>query len=280
MQTSKQHPVRFIVIFYLVCFFFRAVEYFFIRTDTTVLGEAFIHKLIGIALIAAAVRLLRYKWTDIGFCAGRIINGVLLGLLLGVGVFAAAYGAEMLMQAGNAPSLQMYVTSYAIEGNRSIQGGILFVFICIAGNVINVIMEEGAFRGLFMRLMEEKYSFAKACAFSSVLFGVWHIAQPVRNVLDGQQSVTGAVMSALLLVVTSALLGVQYCMLYKITGSLWAGMAAHFVNNAGINLIHIVTASGADELQVVRISIAQTLSFVVVLIFFLKYQRRKKNLKI
>jgi membrane protease YdiL (CAAX protease family) len=83
-------------------------------------------------------------------------------------------------------------------------------------------------------------------------------------------------MMGLMLVVTSALLGIQYCMLYKITGSLWAGMAAHFINNASSNLLHIETITGIDELLTIRISVAQTLSFVIVLILFLRYRRLKQ----
>ena len=39
-------------------------------------------------------------------------------------------------------------------------------------------------------------------------------------------------------------------------------MTDHFFNNTIINLMHVVTLSGTDELQVIRISIAQTISFL------------------
>lgn len=278
LNSGRVHPVRFILIFYTLCFVLRGIEYFVIRTDQTVLGEAFIHKLAGIALLALALWLLQYSWTEIGFRADKAVRGILLGMLLGGGAFVIAYGVEMLLQAssGNPPSLQFYVTSYAIQGNRAMQTGLAFILICILGNLINVVMEEGVFRGLFLRLMEEKYSFTISCLFSSVLFGFWHVVQPIRNVADGEQSAMGALMAGVLLVTTSTLLAIQLCMLVKITGALWAGMAAHFINNASINLLHVVTASGVDELQTLRIAIAQSLSFVVVTLFFVQYVRRKK----
>ena len=281
MKNNRSNPILFIFIFYLICFGFRAVEYFFIRTDQTIIGEAFIHKLIGIILLAVSLHFFKYTWEDIGFQSRYVLKNTIIGLLLGGGVFTVAYFSELIMQTsmGNTPSLQFYITSYAIQGNRNMQGGTLFILLCIVGNIINVIMEEGVFRGLFVRLMEEKYSFAKACVLSSFLFGVWHIIQPIRNVFDGEQSLNGAIMSALLLIVTSMLLGVQYCMLLKLTGSLWAGMAAHFVNNTIINLLHVSTNSGADELQFIRIAIAQTLSFIIVLIFFL-FQRFRKRTRV
>ena len=278
-RNAKTRPALFVLLFYLICFVFRGIEYLVIRTDQTLIGEAFIHKLIGIALLAVAVWGVKYRWSDIGLRANQTLRGILLGLLLGISVFVVAYGVEMLIQssAGNEPALEFFVTSYAIQGNKALQEGLLFILICIAGNIINVVMEEGVFRGLFLRLMEEKHSFLKACLYSSVLFGIWHIAQPVRNVIDGEQSAMGALMSGLLLVVTSTLLAVQYCMLLKVTGSIWAGMAAHFVNNAGINLQHISTTGGIDELQTIRIAIAQTLSFIIVLVFFIIHIRGKKR---
>ncbi len=275
---NKIHPIKFTLIFYSTCFAFRFIEYFFIRTDQSIIGEAFIHKIIGIILLILAAKLLHYKLSDIGFYVNKFIPDTLLGLLLGVTVFTIAYGTELLIQSSsnNAPVLKFYVTSYSILGNAAMQSSFISLFICIVGNIINVVMEEGVFRGLFSTLMEERYTFLKACIFSSILFGIWHIAQPLRNLIDGQQSIMGAMMSSLLLVVTSTLLGIQYCMLFKITGSLWASMSAHFINNSAINLLHIVTSSGVDELQTIRIAIAQTLSFIVVLIFFLFYSKNKK----
>ena len=281
IDNAKSRPILFILIFYIVCFVFRGFEYLVLRTDQSIIGEAFIHKLIGIALLAAALWALKYRWADIGFRADRAARGVLTGLLLGGGAFIVAYGVEMLMLAasGDAPTLLFYVTSYAIQGSRDMQDGLLFILICIVGNLINVTMEEGVFRGLFLRLAQEKHSFAKSCVFSAILFGVWHIAQPVRNLLDGEQSPMGALMSALMLVTTSALLAIQYGMLFKVTGSIWAGMAAHFVNNASANLLHVATAAGVDQLLSARIAIAQSLSFVVVLVVFVLYLRRTKRAK-
>lgn len=277
MPNYKRSPISIILIFYTICFAFRAIEYFLFRTDQSVIGEAFIHKLAGILLLAAALPFFRYSWAEIGFSSKKVISNILLGTLLGAVVFTAGYGTEILMQsaAGDFAGLKFYVSSYSVLGNRGMENGLLFLLICVAGNMINVVMEEGVFRGLFVRLSKEKYSFPAACLLSSVLFGIWHIMQPLRNVIDGSQSMTGAFMAGLVLVITSTLLGVQYCMLFRLTGSLWAGMAAHFMNNTTVNLLHVVTASGVDELLTVRITIAQTLSFLIVL--FLYIFRKKRN---
>ncbi|WP_101910814.1 CPBP family intramembrane glutamic endopeptidase [Marasmitruncus massiliensis] len=276
-ENQSQHPVRFIITVYLVCFAFRTIEYMVIRTDQSIFGEAFLHKLAGILVLGLAVRHLSLKWREIGFAGDSAGKYALYGFLLGAAVFFAAYGIEFLLQwsGGNDPSFQVYVTSYAIDGNRGRQTELLFFAFCIIGNLINVVMEEGIFRGLFIKLATTKYSFLKSAAFSSLLFGIWHIAAPLRSLLDGEMSAAGAMMYALMLVLTTGITGVKFCLLAKISGSLWMPMADHFFNNTIINILHVATASGADELQILRISIAQAISFLIV---FFVYHNRSGNL--
>ena len=149
--------------------------------------------------------------------------------------------------------------------------------ICIIGNIINVVMEEGIFRGLFVSRLEEKYSFIAAALISSVLFGLWHGVGPLRSFLYGETSAFGLLMNCLILILSSALVGFKFCLLTKLTGSVYMSMGEHFVNNTIVNILHVLSAGGADTYQVIRISIAQSLSFTVVLILFLICNKMKKE---
>lgn len=270
--------IRFVLYVYFLCFVFRGIEYMVLRTDRSVFGEAFIHKLIGIFILFLALNDLSLKWKEIGFGANNIGKNIAYGLLLGLLVFIPAYAMEYFMQysSGNAPSLGFYVTSYSMQGNLGNQTAVIFYLLCIMGNIINVVMEEGVFRGLFLKIAEKRYSFLGAMVLSSVLFGLWHIAAPLRSFLDGDMKLFPACMAMLSLAVMSGLMGAKLCMLTKICGNLWLPMADHFFNNTIVNILHISAIQGADQMQVMRIAVAQTLSFLVVLIWYWKSKAKEK----
>jgi membrane protease YdiL (CAAX protease family) len=265
-----------IVLIYLLCLAFRLVDEFMIRTDQGIIGELFVHKLIGIAIIAFALYKLEMHFRNIGFRKDRLFSGLLKGLLTGGAAYAVAYGVDILVSmADGGANLGFYITSYNIAGNTVVQAGALFVAICVAGNIINVIMEEGLFRGLFITIGEKKCSFWNACLFSAFLFGLWHIFMPIRNILDGEQTPAGAIISALVLFIASSIFAIQLGMEFKMTGALWEGMVVHFINNASANLLHVVTPNGADGNQTLRIAIAQVCMLLIVTLRYLRWQKEQ-----
>lgn len=275
---KKQKVWSVVFTVYLICFAFRLLEYFVLRTDKTVIGEAVVHKILGIGVLFLAMRMVQKSGNEIGLWGKRFWNNVFKGLGFGIATFVLAYGVEVVLQVikGNFGSLQVYVSTYAVDGNEGNRTAWIFFLICILGNIINVLMEEGIFRGLFGKVLERKYSVLVSAIFASVLFGVWHVVGPVRNYCDGTMSMGGMIANSLMLVMTSALVGFKFALLTKLTGNLAMAMGDHFVNNTIVNLLHVVSKTGADELMTVRLTIAQSVSCVVVLVYYLLKYRKKE----
>ena len=281
INTKKKTLITILVIYFL-CFAFRALEYFVIRTDQTFFGEAFIHKLIGIGILVAAIRFFHFTFAEVGFKTGKAFYDILKGLAFGIATFVIAYGVELIIVAaqGELKGLELYVTAYSVDGNIGHQTDFYFFIICIVGNIINVLMEEGVFRGLFQKMLNNHYKFIIAAIIASLLFGFWHIMSPLRNFIDGDQSLGGFIGQSCMLIGTSALVGFKFAMMGKLTGNLYMAMGDHFVNNTIINILHVVsTTEEADNLQFIRITIAQSLSFTIVLIWYLiNYLKNRNNI--
>lgn len=277
MFDKKERILSAVIFIYFLCFAFRIMEYFLLRTDETFWGEAFVHKLAGIVILFIAVKHYDFKLTETGFAKNGILRRLSAGLAFGLLVFVPAYSVEIILAIiqGRFETLDLYVSAWSVNGTRGNQTGFLFFAVCIIGNIINVIMEEGIFRGLFQRILEKKYSFMTSAAVASGLFGLWHIMAPVRSFYDKTMSDKGFIANAILLVAASALTGFQYALMRKLTNSLYMAMGHHFINNTIVNMLHVVSSTGSDEFMVVRISIAQTVSFAVILVWYISAQRKR-----
>ena len=267
-----------VLLIYFICFVLRLFEYFVLRTDLSIIGEALFHKLAGIGILFLFARMYQYKADEIGFSLEKCGLKLIYGLLFGLVCFAVAYFAEVLIvkSSGSYSGLKFYVTRYSVNGNLGNNTGFIFFVICIFGNIVNVVMEEGVFRGLFIRRLQEKFSYSSTAILSAVLFGFWHGVAPIRSFIDGESSVMGLCMNCLILILSSAVVGYKYGLITKITGSGFMAMGDHFVNNTLVNILHVTSVNGADQLQMIRISIAQTLSFILLLLYYFYSKNHKK----
>ena len=281
MNLNKKYIPIFLIGFFLILYALRLMDAFILRTDQGPIGELFTHKIIGIVLLVAVVYFLRLKWVDVGFKWNLFGRGILIGIAIAAPAYITVYVVEIIIAAvqGKSPSFQFYATSYNITGNTALSGGIWIILIVIIGNIINVIMENSIFSGIMISVGEKRHSFFFANGFySSFLFGLWHSMMPLRNYVDGSQSLTGAVLTALMFLGSSFLFSVQLGMQFKqANSSLWDGMTVHFINNVSVNLFHVVFTNGADSNPTMRLAIAQTIMFIIVLVRWSMW--KKQNIK-
>lgn len=255
------------VLIFLILLSVHAFEAIFLRLDKTALGENFINKVFGIIVLFCVLKLLGWKWSDVGFSLKNFGKSICIGFVFAICTFVVAYTTEILILKGQGHevSLGFFTTGFSLTGESEIHTGVNFVLMCIFFNIVNVIMEEGTFRGLFTGLVSVDHSMRTAILFQALLFGVWHIVTPLHNLIDGNLGIAGFFGLSVGYVILAGIMGVKWALLCKMTGSLYAGMADHFFNNCvATNLLHVITESGTDEMMIIRVLIAQILSFAAV----------------
>ena len=153
--------------------------------------------------------------------------------------------------------LSFYASGFSLTNEKVSQAGILLILSSVLFNLINVWMEEGVFRGLFTKILEG-LSYRKSLFFIAFLFGIWHLVMPLRDYLQGESSLVNLIV-----------MGIGYVILAGMMSIKWS------FNNLASNLVHVVSNSEADSLQIVRILLWQLLSFALVLWGYQK--TNKKN---
>lgn len=259
-------PILSCSIIFVICSVARLIEYFYIRTDETFLSENFLHKLFGILLLWGVLSICKLRWKDIGFSSDGTVSGIGKGLLFGLvcSVFAYAIESLTLFFLHRNVHLSFYASGFSLTNEKVSQAGILLILSSVLFNLINVWMEEGVFRGLFTKILEG-ISYRRSLFFIAFLFGIWHLVMPLRDYLRGESSLVNLIVMGIGYVILAGMMSIKWSLVYKMTGSLWFGLGDHFFNNLASNLVHVVSNSEADSLQIVRILLWQLLSFAIVL---------------
>lgn len=276
MYSLKKKPILNCFIIFTICLIARVIEYFVIRTDESILSENFLHKVFGIILLWTILYYAKLKWRDIGFNTKDVFSGTGKGLLFGFicCVFAYAIEGLILYNMNHSFKLSFYVTGFSLNNEMNQQTGIIFIFLCIIFNIINVWMEEGIFRGLFTKILED-ISYNTSLFLIAFLFGIWHLVMPFRDYMEGKSSISNLLVMGIGYVILAGMMSIKWSLLYRMTGSLWIGLGDHLFNNVISNLLHVVSNNEVDNVQIVRILIWQILSFVIVLIIYKKWKREK-----
>ena len=275
-EYIKKNTVLSCWIIFAVLILVHGFEAIFLRMDETILGENCINKLFGILVVFIVLRILNWKWADIGFTGSGFVKSACIGFILAVTSFAISYSVEIaiLRNQGHETGFGIFTTGFSLTGEAEVHTGIGFILMCVFFNIINVIMEEGTFRGLFYKLVETDHKVGYALLFQAVLFGVWHIVTPLHNLIDGDISLLSFFALGVGYIILAGMMGIKWGLMYQMTGNLYAGMADHFFNNCvATNLLHVITESGTDEMMIIRVMTAQLFSFVVVLAVWMKRQK-------
>lgn len=264
MINKVKKPILLIWGIYLICELVKDFEFLVLKTDQTFLAENIICKLFAIVMIFFCLHKLRISWSSIGFKKSGMIQSGILGLSLGVVTFSISYFVEYLIlkNMGLHPKFAFYIANFTISKQNVIGVSMSALVICILGNIVNVWAEEGLFRGVLFQIGKMSYTQKTANLIQSLLFGLWHVITVVIWVLDGSIDIPTALIMSIGYIALAGILGYEWGLCIALTGTIWAGVFEHFFNNFISNTLHVITETGVDELQIIRIVISNVLSLL------------------
>ena len=277
VQINSKKTIEIVLAVFVLCNVVKYIEFLIIKTDRTIISENIICKLFIIAVLFFALSKLKWNWNKIGFSKKNLLKNAALGLCLGVSTFFLSYLTEYLVLAamGKKPRIAFFITNFALS-NQNIRGtSFAMVVICIIGNIVNVWAEEGLFRGLFFQMMKTSFTEKQSNFIQALLFGLWHIVTVIVWLSDGSINIPTACFMTFGYIVLSGVFAYEWGLCLVLTDTIWAGAFEHFFNNFITNSLHMVTDTGIDEMQILRIVLSNALSLTFVIIISKLAKRRK-----
>jgi CAAX protease family protein len=175
--------------------------------------------LVAVVLVILARRA-GLSWDDLGLDRRRLRRGAGWAALA-VAVVAVVYLAAMAI-----PELRaaFFDVRYRLDTEAALIKALIMV------PLSTIVLEEIAFRGVLFGLLHRRRRVTWAFAFSSALFGLWHIF-PALPTSGFPFLPAGPFAAAATVAGMTALLGVLLCELRRRSGSLLAAAAGHWAAN-------------------------------------------------
>lgn len=169
------------------------------------------------------------SWAELGMDPARVRDGLRVGgaVLL---VVAVIIGLGALL-----PATREFFAD-ARAGDASVAGLLYQTLVRIP--LGTVVLEEIAFRGVFLGLLRRHRSTPIAVMWSSLLFGLWHVipgfgaAQANRIVSEVSGNGAGRAVAVVAAVLSTAVAGVVFCWVRLRADSVVAPMLAHVATNS------------------------------------------------
>ena len=244
LSASLRRPGLVMLVLFVLACFIKILDSFVLRLDER-LGEAILTKSLGFILLAAYVWTCRRKLSDIGFKSRLVGKSLLIAAICFISLYVIAFGAQLIVLRTSGEDARLAFS--AVDFRTGMTGGLFFGIWLVAANFVNSAMEEGLFRGAMLRHFRLKLSLWGATLLGAGYFSIWHIAGPIRNLMDGKADLGGAAFEAFALLLGTFIAGIVYGYLYLETDNVWGPFLAHTLNNSIFNVLFIQTSAGMQS---------------------------------
>ena len=204
---------------------FRALDIFWLRLDEE-FGDILLSKSISFIFIIIFIVFTQRDLGDIG------LRSNYFNYFLGLG-----FGFVLISIIG------MRVAYSIIDGSMVawlvVDVSLTFVYFTFFTNLVNVMMEESLFRGIFLRMSLDisRGHFWKANLLQAFVFGTWHLIWPVKEYMSGSITASEASIFAFTYFLFSFLVAIPWGYYYFKTRSLIMPLIWHLCWNTILGIL-------------------------------------------
>lgn len=173
------------------------------------------------AVLVAVARARGISWAELGLDGSAVGRGAALGLA------AFLVVAGTLLAAAFLPATRPLFEDERVAG---LTGSAVAYRALVRIPMGTVVLEEVAFRGVLLGLLRRATSTGAAVAWSSAMFGLWHVVPTVEALRTNQ--LTPSALAVTAAVVATAAAGAAFCWLRLRSGSLVAPALTHVATNS------------------------------------------------
>ncbi|MDQ3575018.1 MAG: CPBP family intramembrane metalloprotease [Actinomycetota bacterium] len=173
------------------------------------------------AVLLGMARASGTSWTELGLSRSNVGPGAALG---GAAFLVAA---AVLVVAALVPATR---TLFLDQRVANVTGSAVAYQALVRIPLGTVVLEEVAFRGVLLALLGRATSTGNAVAWSSAMFGLWHVVPTVEALRANRLAPSAATVTAAVLATAGA--GALFCWLRLRSGSLVAPALAHVGTNS------------------------------------------------
>lgn len=114
-----------------------------------------------------------------------------------------------------------------------------FLYFTFVTNIVNVMMEESLFRGIYLRLSLDvtKKHFWKANLLQAFFFGIWHFPTPLKEYVIGEMTLPEVILYTFVLCLFSFLVAIPWGYYYYKTSSLLPSLIWHLFWNSTLGIL-------------------------------------------
>ena len=275
MSNPKSRTIPDAISIYIVMLLIYCADIFFLKSDLTVLGDAFYSRVLSLIVLTIFIWLNKESWDILGISKKKkkFQTGAIYGTLFTVVPMIIVMVVESLIYSfiyENAVSLRFSPPSLSHVHDLANLTPAIAVIIYIFTTFVGSVFKEFFFRGYMLKKIKSASDFKTANIIQALMYMSFTLPMLLRNLVNHYYDNTTASLGVFIFmfyIIHETLAGIKWGLLTRVTGSTYTAIVDHFLYVFLSNSIFITNRYVTWSFMLHNLAI-QVLSTVMVLIYY------------